>query len=635
MITPPHAVMGALGACLAGALLTILVPRDRRLAGWLALGASGAASLLALWAAVTTLTGASAQPAAILELSGLGFALRLQVDGLTAVFLILIAIVSLPSVFFSIPYLEHYPAESPRAYYPWLLVFLAAMYGLVSTTDMMWFFFIFWQMMTIPGYALIRFERGNPCHRRAANRYLLMMQIACALTMLGAALLAGTGSAGTKYDFESVSRAVPALLSAHPGTAALAFGLFLAGFGIKMGMWPFGWLWLPDAHPAAPSPVSALLSGVMIKTGVYGVLRYFLWLVPASSQADYPMAAWGWAISVLGTVTLFTGTIAALRQEQTKRLLAYSSIGQVGYILLSLGTCLALLGSANPALASLAALAFFGALFHTLNHGLFKSLLFLNAGAVDYSVGTQDLNLLGGLAKWMPVTAATAFVGSLSVSGVPLFNGFASKWAICVSAVLAGRSAPWLPICAAIAVLTSALTLAVFLKFFGTAFLARTSAWVAGRANGRRSLEVPLMMRLPQVFLALICILLGVLPAIAFKALETALARSPGGLSGALAAVSPFRGPSTLAVGVVDGRALLAPVALALVVGALFWLARVISGLGGAKRTAAAPWLCGYALESEPLRYNAHQFYGEVKRSFPGYTPIARPSASQPPERLQ
>ena len=285
-----------------------------------------------------------------------------------------------------------------------------------------------------------------------------------------------------KYDFDTVSANLPALLHAQPVLTAAAFALFLVGFGIKMGMWPFGQIWLPDAHPAAPSPVSAMLSGVMIKTGVYGLMRYFLWLVPAEAQADFPLARWGLVVAVLGTITLFTGTMQALKQEQTKRLLAFHSIGQVGYILLGFGACMALLPAAGPEAAALAALGMIGALFHTLNHGVFKALLFLNAGSMLHATGTQDLNKMGGLLKYMPLTAATALVASLSISGVPLFNGFASKWTIYVATVQGSGWAGYLAVCAAIAILTSALTLASFVKFFGASFLSRTSALVKEKA---------------------------------------------------------------------------------------------------------------------------------------------------------
>ena len=184
----------------------------------------------------------------------------------------------------------------------------------------------------------------------------------------------------------------------------------------------------------------------------------------------------------------------ALKQEQTKRLLAFHSIGQIGYILLGTGVCLALL-PATGKVATLAAIGFFGAMFHVLNHGLFKALLFLNAGSMLYATGTQNLNKMGGMMKFMPVTAVTAMVASFSISGVPLFNGFVSKWMIYVAAVQGSREAKYLALCAVIAIFTSALTLASFIKFFGVSFLSRTSALVAAQAASKGRLEVHWMMQ--------------------------------------------------------------------------------------------------------------------------------------------
>jgi formate hydrogenlyase subunit 3/multisubunit Na+/H+ antiporter MnhD subunit len=448
-----------------------------------------------------------------------------------------------------------------------------------------------------------------------------MMQLACAATLIGAEILAGAGASanpggGAKYDFETVSTNLPALLRGHPALAAAAFALFLVGFGIEMGMWPFGQFWLPDAHPAAPSPVSAMLSGVMIKTGVYGVMRYFLWLVPAEGQADFPLALWGWAVAALGTVTLFTGTMQALKQEQTKRLLAFHSIGQVGYILLGFGVCMTLLPAAGPEVAALAALGMAGALFHTLNHGIFKALLFLNAGSMLHATGTQNLNKLGGLLKYMPLTAATALVASLSISGVPLFNGFASKWTIYVAAVQGSHWAGWLAVCAAIAILTSALTLASFVKFFGASFLSRTSALVKEKAAGPRRLEVGTLMQIPQCLLAFLCVLLGILPGIAYGLIHQALAASPRGFGPALAAAAPDPGNLWDGLSGFGFRSVFIPLALAAVLALAFLLAWFVSKLGGASRRAAVPWLCGYAREAECNRYGAHGFYGEIKRYF-------------------
>jgi formate hydrogenlyase subunit 3/multisubunit Na+/H+ antiporter MnhD subunit len=548
------------------------------------------------------------------------YAMRFHVDGLTALFLMLAALIAVPASFYSISYMKHYGDYSVARYYPYFLLFLAAMYGLLSTTDMIWFFLIFWQMMTLPGYALIRFEHKKAGNIRAANKFLWMMQIACAATIIGAQILANAGASANlagsvKYDFETVSGNLPALLLARPGLAAVAFALFLVGFGIKMGMWPFGQVWLPDAHPAAPSPVSAMLSGVMLKTGVYGLMRYFLWLVPAGAQADFPLAIWGLVVAGLGTITLFTGTMQALKQEQTKRLLAFHSIGQVGYILLGFGACMTLLPAAGPEAAALASLALVGALFHTLNHGIFKALLFLNAGSILHATGTQNLSKLGGLLKYMPLTAATALVASLSISGVPLFNGFASKWTIYVAAVQGSHWAGWLAVCAAIAILTSALTLASFVKFFGAGFLSRTSALVREKAAGPRRIEAGAIMQIPQVFLALLCVLLGILPGIACGLIHKALAASPHGFGQALADNSTAPGSLMAGVGF-GGCSIFVPLAVAAVLGLAFLLAWFVSTLGGAQRRAAVPWLCGYAREAECNRYVAHGFYGEIKRYF-------------------
>ena len=620
-MTPEQAVFASILLCVAGAVLTLLVSRSKTAAGWLTFLVTGATSILIFSAVAGVLTqGPSAQPAAFWVMPRIGFALRLYVDGLSAIFLLLAALIAVPAAFYSIAYMRHYADYSVARYYPYFLLFLAAMYGLLSTADMMWFFFIFWQMMTLPGYALIRFEYGKPENIRAANKFLIMMQIACAATMAGAELLAVTGvaargSMASMYDFDTVSANLPSLLRMNPGVAALAFLLFLVGFGIKMGMWPFGQFWLPDAHPAAPSPVSAMLSGVMIKTGVYGLLRYFLWLVPASALPDYPLAKWGLLVSVLGTMTLFTGTMQALKQEQSKRLLAFHSIGQVGYILLGAGACMALLPSPGPNAKTLAVIALMGALFHVLNHGLFKGLLFFNAGSMLHATGTQDLNQMGGLMKFMPLTAVTALIASFSISGVPLFNGFASKWNIYVATIEGGASVRYLPLCAIVAMVTSALTLASFIKFFGVSFLSRTSARVKAEAS-RRALEVPWLMQLPQLVLAFFCVLLGVVPAVGFGLMQRAMADSPGGLGAVLTDAAPAIGHALVGLEGPNSSALFAPLALAAVLGLLLLFTYRISKLGSASRRVAAPWLCGYVSETECDRYVAHNFYGEIKRYF-------------------
>jgi hydrogenase-4 component B len=619
MIGPEQAVTASILICLAGAFLTLLVSRSRTVAGWLAFIVTITSAVLIIQgAAAVLMTGPGSHPVEFFAVPAIGFVLRIYVDGLTAIFLMLAALIAVPASFYSIKYMRLYEEYSVARYYPNFLLFLAAMYGLLSTADMMWFFFIFWQLMTLPGYALIRFENRKRENIRAANKYLIMMEIACAATMIGAELVApgDVSSIAMKYDFETIRANLPHLLSVKPVAMTIAFTLFLVGFGIKMGMWPFGQIWLPDAHPAAPSPVSAMLSGVMIKTGVYGLMRYFIWLVPSDGWDSYPIGAWGIIVAVLGTITLFTGTMQALKQEQSKRLLAFHSIGQIGYILLGTGVCMSLLPIGEQRYTALAAVGLFGALFHVINHGLFKGLLFLNAGSMLYATGTQDLNKMGGLMKFMPVTAATALVASFSISGVPLFNGFVSKWSIYVAAIQGSGAAGYMAICAVVAILTSALTLASFIKFFGVSFLSRTSTLVNERAAKQGGLEVHWMMNLPQVFLAFMCVMLGIVPFIGFDLLQKVLDSSSNGYGALLAAATPMTADAAGGVQYMDGTALFAPVAIAILLGLMFLLAYVISKLGSASRRAAAPWLCGYAAEADCHRYTAHNFYSEIKRYF-------------------
>lgn len=622
-LTSTQTITYAMGLCVIGAGVSLLFSWNKTLAGWVAFLFTAASSALALLTAAIGLLRGPEAAVTLLSLPQIGSSLRLYVDGLSSVFVLLIATIAIASAFYSIRYMKHYPEYGVARYYPNFLLFIAGMYGIVTTTDMMVFFCFFWQLMTLPSYVLIRYEFRKHANVRAANKYLLMMEIACALVMFAAYLLAGSGPvtvAGetlAKYDFDALRETVGGLLPAQGGTVVLGLVLFLVGFGIKAGMWPFGQIWLPDAHPAAPSPVSSLLSGVMIKTGVYGLMRSFLWLIPATSITDYPAQTWGMILAVLGTVTLFIGTMQALKQEQSKRLLAFHSIGQVGYILLGLGACVALLpaGRANSAVMALAAVGFYGALFHTLNHGIFKSLLFLDAGSMLCATGTQDLNRMGGLMKFMPITAVTTLIASFSIAGVPLFNGFASKWSIYVATILGSREAGYLAICGVFGIVTSALTLASFMKFFGAAFLSRTSKGVAERAASHK-LEVGWIMQLPQLALAGLCLALGLVPTAAYWLIQQALTRSSEGLGSILCDTVPASAGRWDGLTAAGGMALLAPLIVALMLFVIFVIARALSKLGSAEQRTADIWLCGYAREAEIHRYGAHNLYGEVKKYF-------------------
>ncbi len=623
-MTAEIVVVAAVALLLAGALLVIPVCRNRPLAGRVAAVISGLAGLLTAGAAASVLISGPGKAFTLWALPEYASALRISVDGLSAVFLLLIAVVSALAALYSIQYMEHYPDYALYRYYPYFLLFVAGMYGIVVVTDLMAGFFLLWQLMTLSSYALIRFEYKTRANVRAAIRYLIAMEAACGFILLGAGLLARgpvtlAGEALMRYDFEAIGHGLPELLRTGGGVAAAGLLCFLIGFGIKAGLWPFGQLWLPAAHPAAPSPVSALLSGVMIKTGIYGLMRSFLWLVPAEALDAYPGEVWGLLLAGLGTATLFIGTTQALGQDQSKRLLAFSSIGQIGYILLPLGACVALIksGPTDENALVLAAIGFTASLFHTLNHGLFKSLFFLNAGSILYATDTQDLNEMGGLVRYMPATAAATLVGVFSIAGIPLFNGFVSKWSIFLTTVLGSRYAPYLAVCAVVAMLTSVLTLALFLKFFGTSFLSRVSRRVVERAATAKAVDLSWPMLAPQIALAVLCLVLGLVPGIGFGIVHQALAGSQQGLGATLAGVAPFPATGLATVAGPGGLAVLSPLVVAAVVAVLLLVAAGISLAGGAVRRRAEPWLCGYVAETDQMRYGARNLYREVSRYLP------------------
>lgn len=636
-MTAVSAMLVAILLCLGGAAAVLPFFRDPRRIGRLSFGVTAAAGLLAAGAAVSVLLGGPGRAHTLWALPAYASAIRIHLDGLSAVFVLLIALVSTLAALYSIDYLAHYPDYGVLRYYPAFLLFVGGMYAIVLITDLMAGFFLCWQLMTLASYALIRFEYKRPESLRAAAQYLLWMQLACAFVMLGAGLLAQGplqlgGETILRYDFEAISHGLPELLRSRPTRVTLGLTCFLLGFGIKAGVWPFGQCWLPAAHPAAPSPVSALLSGVMIKTGVYGLMRSFLWLVPAGAAADYPSDAWGAVLAALGTVTLFIGTTQALGQEQSKRLLAYSSIGQVGYILLALGAAVALLGPGRQeaSLLALAAVAFSASLFHTLNHGLFKSLLFLNAGTLLVATDTQDLNQMGGLMRYLPVTGATALVGAFAIAGVPLLNGFASKWGIFMALLLGWSATPYLASCAALAMFTSVLTLALFLKFVGTTFLSRVSARVAARAATHTLREPGRGMLVPPLVLAGCCVLLGLVPQLGYRLAHLALRAAPDGLAALLATPDPLPVIGVTGVAYPTSQAVFTPLVVALAVLLLVAAAAGIARLGGSVRRPVAPWLCGYAPESDQLRYGAHNLYREALRYFPWVPGSGRDRAPLP-----
>jgi multicomponent Na+:H+ antiporter subunit D len=394
--------------------------------------------------------------------------IRLLLDGFSLFMLFTISLVSFAVTVYSINYMDHYGAKAN--YYALLLVMIAGMNGLVLSSDL-FNIYIFLEMAAVASYALVAFGRGHD-ELEAAFKYLMLSAVASAFILLSIAVIFGvTGG----VSFGTVAQGLKTLNIKY--VVGFCSGLFLAGFGLKAALVPFH-SWLPDAHPSAPAPISAMLSGVLIKvSGVYAMMRIFLnvfGLTPALTTV----------LTVMGIVSIFVGALAALGQNDIKRMLAYSSISQIGYVVLGLGI-------GTP-------LGFIGGLFHLFNHALFKSLLFLNAGAIEQSTGTRSLDKMGGLAKVMPLTAATSAIGSLSIAGVPPLNGFWSKLLIIIALVQAKMY-----VLAVLAVLGSVVTLWYYLVLQHQAFFGKLNeAWKGVK-------EAPFWMSAATMLLALLCVVTG------------------------------------------------------------------------------------------------------------------------------
>jgi len=570
-------ILASFAVLLLGAAATLFMPYSRRSIGWVSLGFQTAATAgLGAVALRVLATGAFNPDKALFSIAGLGASFLLKVDAMSAVFMLAVAAVTWAAGLFSVKYMQHY-RESLTRYYSLLLLFVLGMFGVVVVRDL-FFFIVFWEFMTLTSYGLVVYEWGDRKNVNAGFKYFLMTHIGTAGIIIAANVLYHYSQS---FDLDALRPVMGLLASDNPALLHTVLLLFFVGFATKAGIFPFG-DWLPDAHPAAPSPVSAILSGVMIKMGIYGVLRVFFGMLPVSSFSH----TWGAVLAVFGTISLFVGTLTAMFQHDSKRVLAFHSIGQNGYILLALGIGLMLL-TVSPAGAAIAVIA---GLYHLINHAEFKSLLFLTAGALQYKTGTRDLDHMGGLGKYMPWTAACALIAAMGISGIPLLNGFASKWLIYQSAFSAGDGTPFLLLAGIVALFTSLLTLAsVLVKYFGLAFLGQRTA-----ENSGVNTDVPKSMIAAMVLSAVLIVLQGLMVAGVFKGLYGAAASAmPGGFWPPLASLADT-GRAGLSLNFGEGfAAWYRPLYLLVVMGGLGGLAWMLWRSGGAKVKVSDLWYSG------------------------------------------
>ena len=585
----------SLGALVIGFLIPLILPAKSPaiLIGGLipALVAAGAGLISA---GIILLNQTSLQHIFYQLLPGVNFSI--YIDSLAAFFLLVIFGLYLAVAVYTWGYCRKFTAEQVKYLLALGNLFVLAMVMVIIADNALTFLLV-WEAMSLVSYFLVVFDHQDGRSRQAGFIYLVMTHIGTVFICLAFLLLYRYNGS---LDFAAFRAGAGQV---GQGAAGVIFILALIGFGTKAGIIPLH-VWLPRAHPVAPSNISALMSGVMIKTGIYGLLRVtFDFLGPGPIW-------WGYVVLALGAVTALLGVMYALMEHDLKRLLAQHSVENIGIIMMGVGAALIF---RSLDLKLLTALALTAGLYHVLNHAIFKGLLFLGAGAVDYATHTRDIEKLGGLIKRMPWTAVFFLIGSISISALPPFNGFISEWLTFQSLLQLGLSFPGSVIqvvplvIAALLGLTGALAAACFVKAFGITFLALPRSTRASAAK-----EVPRSMLVGMGLLAIACLVLGVLPGAVVRLIDPINAGLVGvklanGLSSSMVVLGAPAGP-------VPGLApyVLAAGALILVPAAL--VLTLMMG-GRTKKTVGETWNCGVPLEPQ-MEYTATSFAKPIRIIF-------------------
>jgi hydrogenase-4 component B len=526
----------------------------------------------------------------------LTFAIRL--DPLASFFVLMISIAALAASVFASSYVtEFYGRVSIGLLGSLFNGFLLSM-TLVVTADNGFFFLIVWELMSLLSYFLVVTEHEKAEVRYAGLFYLIMTHVGTAFIVLAFLIFF---QAGESFSFEAFRHTTQPL---PEGMRTLAFLMALIGFGTKAGIVPLH-VWLPYAHPAAPSHISALMSGVMIKTAIYAVVRVCFDFL----GGQFPWW-WGFVVLLIGATSALLGVMYALMEHDLKRLLAFHSVENIGIILLGLGSGMIFQAYG---LKELAALGLLAGLYHTINHAMFKALLFLGAGALFYATHTRNMEEYGGLLRRMPWTGACFLIGAVSIAALPPSNGFVSEWLVFQGLFLSFQLPSvllklMLPISAAILALTGVLALACFAKAFGISFLALPRS-----AHARHAEEVPVPMRLGMALLTIICVALGLGPMIVVPLLDRVVAPFAGvSIESKVLALEGW----ALAPVNVEFSSLSPPIlALLLVTLSMLGLGLVVACGGLVKNRYYKTWGCGINLTPR-MEYTGTGFVQPIKRVF-------------------
>ena len=590
---------------LAVACLAIALGRSA-LAHPLVYGACVAVSLAGLGCGLVVLLGGGAAPTLTLPLGLPWIGAHFRLDALSAFFLAVVNLGGAATSLFALGYGRH--EESPERILPFYPAFLAGM-NLVVLADDAFAFLIAWEFMSLSSCALVMAHHRDPENVRAGYIYLVMASAGTLALLLAFGLLAGPDGA---YAFDAIRAQ-----TASPDLTALALALVIFGAGSKAGLVPLH-VWLPLAHPAAPSHVSALMSGVMTKVAVYGFIRVAFDLLSA------PQWWWSIVVLVLGGVTAVLGLLYAVLQGDLKKLLAYSTVENVGIVFVGLGLALAF--KANG-MAAPAALSMTAALFHVLNHALFKSLLFFGAGSILTATGERDMERLGGLIHRMPLTAFAVLAGCCAIAALPPLNGFVSEWLTFQAILLSPQLPQWslrfvVPAIGALLALSAALAAACFVKAYGVIFLGRprTDAARAAHEVDRWSLAVMLI-------LTGLCLLAGILPGPVVDALAP-VANSLVGARMPVQAADPWQSIIPIAESRSSYNGLLV---FAFITVSALTAAEIIHRFASRAVRRGPAWDCGYPDPSPTTQYTADSFAQPLRRVFGSVFDVREKGEMPPP----
>ena len=557
--------------------------------------------------AIAGLGGLAEPSVAILPLGLPDLPFHLRLDALSSFFMILLGGASIGISLFSAGYFRDMERDTLALLCLEYHVFMAAM-ALVFMADDAYLFMVAWESMALSSYFLVTTDHNQPEVRRAGFLYLLIAHVgAIAILMSFGVMQGGHGD----YTFDTMRHS-----HLSPFWASITFLLALFGFGAKAGILPMH-AWLPEAHPAAPSPVSAMMSGIMLKTAIYGILRVTFDLL------DINLWWWGVLALTLGLITALFGVIFAAVQADMKRLLAYSSIENIGIILVGIGLTL-IFHSFNK--DPLAALALTATLYHALNHAFMKSLLFLGTGSVLHATGERHLGKLGGLIHSMPKLALLMLVGTLAAAGLPPLNGFVSEWLLLQAFLLSpGLPQPYLnmlvPIAAAALVLAAALSGYVMVKFYGVIFLGQPRDTKLALKHDTETHDAGIWERIGMLCMVVACLALGVFPSFVILHLdfvsEMLIHHSIG--ASALKTGWLFLTP------IQAERASYGPLILMfiMVAGGLITMLTVKKFYHGRLRRGPA-WDCGYPAQTARMQDSAEGFGQPIRKIFEWFMGVIR-----------